>query len=105
MSIRKQYLKTRPICKTTFRLSKQESRDAKHIFIVGEFNDWNKIATPMKSLKNGDFIVTLDLETGRQYQFRYYFDQIAWGNDPEADNYSYSSYGDCENSIVNIQAT
>ncbi len=87
MSIKKQYLKTRPVCKTTFRLSREEARDAKHIFIVGEFNNWNEIATPMKSLKNGEFVATLDLEADREYQFRYYFDKIAWGNDPQADRY------------------
>jgi len=102
MSIKKQYLKTRPVCKTTFRLSREEARDARHIFIVGEFNNWNEIATPMKSLKNGEFVATLDLEADREYQFRYCFDKIAWGNDPQADRYFYSSYGDCENSIVSI---
>ena len=102
MGIRKQYLKTRPICKATFRLTREETRQAKHIFIVGEFNNWDKLATPMKSLKNGEFVATLDLETGREYQFRYYFDKIFWGNDPQADGYCYSAYGDCENSILNI---
>lgn len=102
MSIRKQYLKTRPICKATFRLTREEAREAKHVFIVGEFNDWNESATPMKPLKNGGFVATLDLETGREYQFRYNFDKIAWGNDPQADGYCHSAYGNCENSILSI---
>ncbi len=102
MSIKKQYLKTRPLCKTTFRLSKEESLDAKQVFIVGEFNNWDETATPMKPLKNGGFVVTLDLEIGREYQFRYNFDKIKWGNDTQADTYLYSSYGNCENSIVAI---
>ena len=29
MGIKKQYLNTRPICKVTFRLSKEEANDAK----------------------------------------------------------------------------
>ncbi|MBA3009908.1 MAG: isoamylase early set domain-containing protein [Proteobacteria bacterium] len=102
MSIKKQYLKTRPICKTTFRLSTEEARNAKHVSIVGEFNNWNKTANPMKPLKDGGFVATLDLETGREYQFRYCFDRIAWGNDPGADTYLYSSYGNCENSMIRI---
>jgi len=102
MGIQKQYLKTRPICKATFRLTRAEAREAKQVFIVGEFNNWDELATPMKPLKNGGFVATLDLKTGREYQFRYYFDKLAWGNDPQADGYCYSSFGDCENSILSI---
>ncbi|MBU1345097.1 MAG: isoamylase early set domain-containing protein [Proteobacteria bacterium] len=102
MSIKKQYLKTRPICKVTFRLSKQEAWDAKRIFIVGEFNNWNETATPMKPLKKGGFAVTLALKKGWEYQFRYFVDRIIWGNDPQADKYVYCSYGNCHNSVVSI---
>ena len=102
MGIQKQYLKTRPICKATFRLTREEAREAKQVFIVGEFNNWDELATPMKPLKNGGFVATLDLNTGREYQFRYYFDKLVWGNDPQADGYCYSSFGDCENSILSI---
>ena len=102
MSIKKQYLKNKSVCKVHFRLSRKDARDAKRIFLVGEFNNWSETATPMKSLKNGDFIATLDLETGREYQFRYFFDRMHWGNDPEADRYIQSSYGNCDNSAVSI---
>lgn len=102
MSIKKQYLKTRPICKATFRLSKEESCDAKRVFLVGDFNQWDKTKTPMKPLKKGGFTVTLDLKTGRDYQFRYFFDRLFWGNDPEADRYEYSPFGNCENSVVSL---
>jgi len=51
LSIKKQFLKTRPICKVTFRLSKEESRDARQIFLVGDFNNWNENKPPMKPLK------------------------------------------------------
>ena len=102
MSIKKHYLKTRSVCKVTFRVSTQEALDAKAIFLVGEFNGWHKTRTPMKPLKKGEFVLTLDLETGREYQFRYFFDRIIWKNDPEADRYVHSSYGDCDNSVVSV---
>ena len=102
MSIKKQYLKTRPTCRVTFRLSKDEASDAKRVFLVGEFNNWNETQTPMKALKDGGFTVTLDLDTGREYQFRYFFDRLFWGNDPGADRCVYSSFGNCENSIVSL---
>ena len=56
----------------------------------------------MKPLKKGGFTVTLDLKTGRDYQFRYFFDRLFWGNDPEADRYEYSPFGNCENSVVSL---
>ncbi len=102
MGIKKQYLKTKPVCRVTFRLSKEESCDAKRVFLVGEFNNWNEVETPMKALKKGGFSVTLDLDAGREYQFRYFFDRLFWGNDPEADRYAYSTFGNCENSIVTL---
>ncbi len=102
LSIKKSYLKTRPICKVTFRLSTEEALDANSIFLVGDFNNWHNTITPMKALKKGGFVVTLDLETDREYQFRYFFDRIIWKNDPDADRYVHSSYGDCDNSVVSV---
>lgn len=54
----------------------------------------------MKKLKNGDYNVKLDLETGREYQFRYLVDELKWENDWNADKYVKSSYGNCDNSVV-----
>jgi len=62
MSIKKQYLKSKPVCKVTFRLPEDTAGSAESANIVGEFNDWNIYATPMRKLKNGSFTVTIDLE-------------------------------------------
>lgn len=102
MSIKKKYLKTSPACKVTFRLSEKEALDAKHVFLVGEFNNWDETATPMKPLKKGGFVATLALEKDKEYQFRYFYDRIIWKNDSQADRYVHSTYGDCDNSIVSI---
>ena len=100
MSIKKQYLKSKPVCKVTFRLSSEAAEKAKSVHVVGEFNDWNQQATPMKRLKSGEHIATMDLEIGREYQFRYLIDENIWENDWDADKYIPSLYGGCENSIV-----
>lgn len=102
MSLKKKYLKNKTICKVDFRIYKKDAKDAKRIFLVGDFNNWHETATPMKPLKNGDFIVTMDLKTGREYQFRYFFDGMVWVNDADADKYVHSSYGNCDNSVVNV---
>jgi len=100
MTLTKRYLKSRPVCKVTFRLSKSVVQSAAHVHLVGEFNQWNILAAPMKRLKNGDFTLTLDLEPNRAYQYRYLVDQVRWENDENADKYVPTPFGDCDNSVV-----
>ena len=54
----------------------------------------------MKKQKTGEFTTTLDLEKGREYQFRYLFDKKNWVNDRDADKFVPTPYGDSENSVV-----
>ena len=56
MSIKKQYLKTKPVCKVTFRLPEEATKSVRSANIVGEFNDWGIHANPMRKLKNGSFM-------------------------------------------------
>jgi 1,4-alpha-glucan branching enzyme len=102
MSLKKKYLKNKPLCKVTFSLPQKAAQSAKTVNLVGEFNDWDKQATPMKKLKDGSFTEVLDLETGREYQFRYLIDGETWENDWEADKYIFSHFGVCENSVVSL---
>lgn len=100
MSIKKQYFKTRPTCKLTFRLLKSEVGDARTVHLVGDFNKWNTRKTALKHLKNGDFKIQLELEAGREYQFRYLINQSLWRNEPEADKTASTPYPDSVNSVV-----
>lgn len=100
MSAKKQYLKNKPICKVTFRLPKEAAKSAEKATIVGEFNNWDTEATPMKKLKDGSFTVTLNLEKDREYQYRYLIDGTRWENDWQADKYVPGGGGGEENSVV-----
>lgn len=100
MSIRKQYLKTRPVCKVTFKIAPSMSNGARKARILGDFNRWSPSACPMKRLKNGAFTATLDLEKGREYQFRYLLDKHHWANEAEADREVPTPYGDSTNSVI-----
>lgn len=53
----------------------------------------------MKKLKNGSFSVTLSLQAGNSYPFRYVLNGNTWVNDEEADSYLPNEYGE-ENSVV-----
>ena len=49
MSIKKQYLKTKPVCKVTFRISEEIGNSDGTAHVVGEFNNWDFFSTPMKN--------------------------------------------------------
>ena len=102
MSLKKQYLKSKAQCKVTFRVPKAAAPEAKTVHIVGEYNNWSTVETPMKRLKSGEFTAIVSLMPGQDYQFRYLIDQCTWENDWEADCYVKSNYGDCENSVVAV---
>ncbi len=102
MSIRKQYLKSRPVCKVTFRIPEEMGSSAESAHIVGEFNNWTFFSTPMKKLKSGAFTTTIELEPGREYQFRYLLDKKIWENERGADKSVPSPYGDSDNSVIII---
>ncbi len=102
MSLRKQYLKSRPVCKVTFNLSKENSGEADTANLVGDFNNWDTSATPMKRYKNGKFTVAVDLQPGSEYQFRYFLDDARWANEPEADKSVQVPGMNAENSVVQV---
>jgi len=73
---------------------------AKRVNLVGDFNDWDTRATPMEQdPEDYTWHVTLELEAGREYQFRYLIDGEEWQNDWHADKYVPNIYGS-ENSVI-----
>ncbi len=100
MSIQKKYLKKKPVCKVTFKLPKEATNAAETVHVVGDFNDWDTLATPMKRLRNGDFTATVDLELYKEYQFRYLKNENDWENDRDADKQVPSPFAGSENSVV-----
>ncbi|MFO7654910.1 MAG: isoamylase early set domain-containing protein [Candidatus Krumholzibacteriia bacterium] len=100
MALKKKNLKSKPVTKVTFELPATSAREAAQVWLVGDFNEWDRRATPMKRLKNGGFKVTVDLERGREYQFRYLLDGNVWENDEAADRYIASGFEGAENSVV-----
>lgn len=102
MPVTKQFLKTKPACKVKFMLSAGECGNAESVFLVGDFNDWNMSATPMKKNKNGDFSATLTLPAENSYNFRYIANGSTWVNDPCADGYRFCSFAGEENSFIQL---
>ena len=98
MGIKKQFLKSKPVCKVTFTVP---AKEAKKIVVVGSFNEWNQETTPLKKLKNGSFKGTVNLETGNSYEFRYLVDG-AYVNELEADCFAWNDFAGAENSVLSI---
>lgn len=95
--LKKQYLKTKNVCKVTFYTP--AAIEAETIFLVGDFNEWNEKSTPMERLTDGRFKLTLELEKEKEYQFRYLVNGAEWHNDWEADKYVPNPYSG-DNSVV-----
>lgn len=100
MSVTKKYLKSKPVCKVTFKLPKEAAAEAKKVAIAGDFNNWSTKKTAMKKLKDGSFSTTLDLETGKEYAYKFLIDGEIWENDWNAEKYSPAGIGAEENSVV-----
>jgi 1,4-alpha-glucan branching enzyme len=91
-SFKKKYTESHDYCMVTFRLPKAAVSSAKKVTIVGDFNNWDEEASPMKKLKNGDFQITLVLPSESEYKFRYLIDGSHWENDWCADKYMPNPY-------------
>lgn len=102
MPITKNFLKTRPSCKVKFHLDAEEAQGVSELYLVGDFNDWDETAQPMKKQKTGGFAVEIELPLGQDCQFRYRTGDNRWLNDPEADAYVPSSFAGTENSVVKV---
>jgi 1,4-alpha-glucan branching enzyme len=97
--LKKNYTKTGKKCRVTFKYPNPER--ALLAALAGEFNGWSTSATPMNPLKGGGFSVTLSLDAGREYRFRYVLNDHLWVNDPAADKYVLNEFGE-ENSVLVI---
>ncbi|MCB2202914.1 isoamylase early set domain-containing protein [bacterium] len=97
--LKKSYYRGGKKCRVWFYLP--ATVDAETVFLVGDFNDWDESAQPMKQKKGGTFYTALTLETGKEYQYRYFLDGERWENDWEADYYAPNDLG-TENSVVKV---
>ncbi|HBH61055.1 MAG TPA: hypothetical protein DDX85_04795 [Nitrospiraceae bacterium] len=100
LGMTKQYLKDGTHCNVSFLFPQEAAHDARSIALVGDFNNWNINAAPMTRDKDGDFHITLELSSGREYRFRYLIDGSRWENDWRADKYVPNAFGDDDSVVV-----
>lgn len=100
MALYKAYPKNGTTCKVTFELPIEATMGVKKVSLVGNFNNWDKTLNVLTKNKEGRFAVTIVLEQGHEYPFRYLMDDSRWENDWAADKYVPSSFGNVDNSVV-----
>jgi 1,4-alpha-glucan branching enzyme len=100
MSLKKAYAKDKASCKVSFELPDAAAEGADSVCLVGDFNNWNETSTPMKKNKDDVWTIVVNLQSGREYYFRYLINGVRWENDWNADKYVKSPYSDAENSVV-----
>jgi 1,4-alpha-glucan branching enzyme len=98
MAIKKQFVKTKPVCKVTFSI---EAKEANTASVVGDFNNWDQKAGALSKLKNGTFKAVFDLNKDASYEFKYVVDG-QFVNEPEADSFRWNDYAGAENSVVSL---
>ena len=100
MSLKKTYSADEKKCTVVFTVNVNAAAGAEKVNLVGEFNSWDENATPMKKGPDGSFSVKKQLDTNKEYQFRYLIDGKTWINDWKADKYVRSELANDDNSVV-----
>ncbi len=93
----KKPLKNGKACNVTFYT--HALPEVETVYLVGDFNNWDEHNLPMEKLKDGRFKVTVKLDAGQEYQFRYHIDGKEWHNDWDADKYVPNPFSG-DNSVV-----
>lgn len=71
MTIKKQYLKSKPEVKITFEIEKKDAANAANIVLLSEHNQWQ--ALELKQLKSGKFKVAVNVSTEGLDSFQFIF--------------------------------
>lgn len=74
MTIKKQYLKSKPEVKVTFEIEKKDAQNATSIALLSEHNEWQAIE--LKQLKSGKFKLAVNVSTEKLDSFQYIFQAI-----------------------------
>ena len=92
MSLKKTYSADGKKCTVVFNVNANAAAGAEKIYLVGDFNSWDETSIPMKKGPDGSFSVKKQLDTNKEFQFRYLLDGKAWINDWKADKYVRSEF-------------
>lgn len=100
MSIKKEYSKDKSICKVTFSLPAQIVDQFDHISLVGDFNNWDPNKNQFSHKNDGSSKTSIELETDKEYEFRYLANGETWLNENDADKHILTAIGSTNSVVV-----
>ena len=87
--------------KITFTLPAEALGTATEALLLGDFNEWDlDKAIRLIAQPDGSLAVSVDLEPGKSYEYRYYLNNGTWVNDWAAERYVFNEEFGIENSLV-----
>jgi 1,4-alpha-glucan branching enzyme len=98
VAIKKQFVKTKPVCKVTFSVA---AKEADEVAVIGDFNNWNPKEGSLNKLKNGTFKGVFSIDKDAAYEFKYVIDG-AFVNETEADSFKWNEFAGAENSVLEV---
>ena len=91
--------------KVIFTLSSESVANAAEGILLGEFNNWTpNDHSKMTLQEDGSLAVSIPLEIGKNYQYRFFLNDGRWLNDPAAQGYQEQVNYFTANSIVFVEA-
>jgi 1,4-alpha-glucan branching enzyme len=76
-----------------------EATEAKEVILIGDFNNWNPKKHPMHKDKNGMWIKTVIIPSGK-YEYKFLVDG-QWKEDPKNNQTCLNCFG-TQNSVLNL---
>jgi hypothetical protein len=95
MAIKKQFVKTKPVCKVTFSVKRQMRLQLLEILTIGTQR------RTLNKLKNGTFKGVFSIDKDAAYEFKYVIDG-AFVNETEADSFKWNEFAGAENSVLEV---
>ncbi len=74
--------------------------EADSVALCGDFNDWSAETISAERADDGTWQVTVALEPGRSYRYRYLLDGERWENARQADRYAPNAFGSVDSVVV-----
>ncbi|MDQ3304695.1 MAG: isoamylase early set domain-containing protein [Actinomycetota bacterium] len=82
--------------KASFVLPVTETREP--VSVLGDFNQWDPMADPLKKRANGTRSASVELEPGQRYTFKYLSEGGTWFTEPQV-SHQVNEYGET-NSVI-----
>ena len=70
------------------------------VSVLGDFNDWDPLAHPLKKRRNGTLSATVELPVGQAVRFKYLAGDGSWFCDPVADTVTNDEYHTVDSLLV-----